>query len=229
MAYFHGGGWVLGDLDTHDALCRALANASGARVVAVQYRLAPEHPHPAALEDAWAVTSWLAAETSGPLMIGGDSAGAHLSTCIAARARGSAVQLAGQLLVYPVVDLSSFEHESYEKFAEGYFLTRDAMHWFAKHYLPADADRTDPDISPLLRSDLSGLPPAIVVVAECDVLHDEAIAYVDRLKGAGCKVDLLRYEEVIHGFFAMPGAIPEGRKAMRDVGRIMDEWTGSNR
>lgn len=218
LLYCHGGGWVLGNLDTHDAPCRGLANASGLRVVAVDYRLAPEHPHPAALEDAWAATCWLDRATHGPLFVGGDSAGGHLATNIAARARASSVSVAGQLLVYPVTDLSRFDTASYDTYAEGYWLTRAAMEWFRGHYLPAGTDRTDPDVSPLLREELSGMPTAVIVTAECDVLRDEGVAYGERLHQAGCEVTHLEYDGVIHGFFAMPDVIPEGRRAMTESG-----------
>lgn len=226
LVYFHGGGWVMGDLDTHDAPCRGVANAAGFRVMAVQYRLAPEHRHPAALDDAWAATQWMAGQAPGRLFVGGDSAGGHLATCVAARARGSEVKLEGQLLVYPVTDLSRLDTESYVDFAEGYWLTSAAMVWFRDHYLGQGGDPEDPDASPLLRDDLSGMPPAVLIAADCDVLKDEGRVYADRLLSAGGVVDYRFYDGVIHGFFAMPGAIPEGRQAIEDAGRALKALVG---
>jgi acetyl esterase len=219
LVYFHGGGWVLGNLDTHDALARGLANASGLRVVATDYRLAPEHPHPAALEDAWAAVRWARSQEEGALLVGGDSAGGHLATCVAARARGTELDLAGQLLIYPVTDLASFETPSYEEFAEGYWLTRPGMAWFRGHYVPASTSLRDPDVSPLYREDLTGLPPAVIMAAECDVLRDEGAAYARRLEEeGGCQVTYRRYQGVIHGFMALAGVIPEGRTAIQEAG-----------
>jgi len=218
LVYFHGGGWVLGSLDTHDALCRGLANASGVRVVATGYRLAPEHPHPAALEDACTATAWAADRWAGPVVVGGDSAGGHLATCVAARARGTALRLSGQLLIYPVTDLASFDTPSYAAFAEGYWLTRAGMAWFRRHYLPEGTAAADPDVSPLRRTDLAGLPPALIVAAECDVLRDEGAAYARRLEEAGCEADYRLYDGVIHGFMALAGAIPEGGVAIHETG-----------
>lgn len=217
LVYFHGGGWVLGNLDTHDGLCRALANASGFQVTAVDYRLAPEHPHPAALEDAWAATRWMVDQAWGPVIVGGDSAGGHLATCVAARARDTEVRLAAQLLVYPVTDLSRFDTTSYDTYADGYWLTRASMDWFRDHYLAPGTDPRHPDVSPLLREDVGGMPPALVVAAECDVLRDEGRAYAERLRQAGCPVDYRHYAGVIHGFFAMPDIIPEGRRAIAEA------------
>jgi acetyl esterase len=221
IVYFHGGGWVLGNLDTHDALCRGLANASGLRVMATDYRLAPEAPHPAALEDAWAATTWLADKEPGALVVGGDSAGGHIATNVAARARGSAVQIAAQLLIYPVTDLSRFDTPSYETFREGYWLTKASMGWFRDHYVPSGSDTRHPDVSPLYREDLSGMPPAVVVGAACDVLADEGRSYTDRLVEAGCDVQYRCWDDVIHGFAAMPGSIQEGRDALGWAGEAI--------
>jgi acetyl esterase len=215
IAYFHGGGWVLGNLDTHDALCRALANASRLRVMATDYRRAPEARHPAAIEDACYATTWLSDEEEGPLIVAGDSCGGHIATAVAARSRASEVEVAGQLLVYPVTDLTRFDRPSYETFAEGYWLTRAAMGWFRGHYVSEDADLTDAEISPICREDLGGMPPAVFVAAGCDVLLDEGRAYADRLREAGCPVVHRSWEGVIHGFVAMPGTFPEGRQALQ--------------
>lgn len=226
IVYYHGGGWVLGDLDTHDALCRALANASGLRVMATEYRLAPEHPHPAALDDAWTAASWLAECEAGPLVVGGDSAGGHMATTVAARARRGHLEIAAQLLIYPVTDLRCFDTHSYGEFAEGYWLTKASMEWFRRHYLPEDVDRSSPDASPLHREDLGGMPPAVVLAAACDVLLDEGRAYADRLLEAGCDVQYRLYDRVIHGFAAMPGLIPEGREGIVWVGEALRRCLG---
>jgi acetyl esterase len=226
MAYFHGGGWVLGDLDTHDALCRGLANASGFRVMATHYRRAPEARHPAAIEDAWTATTWLAQEESGPLLVGGDSCGGHMATVVAARSRTSGMALAAQLLVYPVTDLGRFDRPSYDTFAEGFWLTRASMAWFRGHYLPQDADVTDPDVSPLRREDLHAMPPAVVVAAGCDVLLDEGLAYAERLREAGGLVAYQCWDGVIHGFVAMPDAFPEAREALRWASGELRRLTG---
>lgn len=218
VVYFHGGGWVMGNLDTHDALCRSLANASGLRVMATDYRLAPEAPHPAALEDAWAATTWMATKEPGPLVVGGDSAGGHIATNVAARARGSEVRIGAQLLIYPVTDLSRLDTPSYAAYEDGYWLTKAAMAWFRDHYVPASVDLRHPDVSPLYRDDLAGMPPAVVLAASCDVLFDEGRAYADRLAEAGCDVQYRVWDDVIHGFAAMPAAIPEGRESLAWAG-----------
>ena len=227
ISYFHGGGWVLGDLDTHDALCRALANASGLRVMATDYRRAPEAPHPAPIDDAWVATSWLSEQESGPLMVGGDSCGGHIATTVAARSRGSALGLVAQLLIYPVTDLSSFDTRSYGAYAEGHWLTKASMGWFRDHYLGVGVDRTDPDVSPLHREDLSDMPAAVVVAAGCDVLLDEGRAYADRLLEAGCHVEYRRFDRVIHGFAAMPGTFPEGREAIEWAAALLRLHAGA--
>lgn len=221
LVYLHGGGWVLGDLDTHDALCRALTNATGLRVMAVRYRLAPENPYPAALEDAWAATRWLAERESGALAVGGDSAGGHLATCVAARARGTALAIGAQLLIYPVTDLSELSTSSYRKYGEGYWLTARAMAWFRSHYVPPGTALDDPDVSPLLRPDLAGMPPAVVVTAGFDVLRDEGEAYAERLRAAGNEVLHRCYEGVIHGFMSLPGLLPQADRALSEAGEAL--------
>jgi acetyl esterase len=228
IGYYHGGGWVFGNLDTHDALCRGLANASGLRVMATAYRLAPEAPHPAALRDAWAATSWLSERETGPLVVAGDSAGGHIATNMAARARGSTLRIAAQLLIYPVTDLSRLDTPSYVRYGEGYWLTRASMEWFRGHYLSGSAPKDDPEISPLCREDLTGLPPAVVVAAACDVLVDEGRAYAERLASAGCETRYRAWEGVIHGFAAMPGTIPEGAEALRWAGSELRRLLGSS-
>jgi len=225
LVYFHGGGWVLGSLQTHDGVCRALANAADCVIVSVDYRLAPEHGYPAAPEDCWAATAWVAANaaTIGAdgtrLAIGGDSAGGNLAAVVALMARergGPAIRF--QLLVYPVTDYN-FETASYRDNAEGYLLTIGDMRWFWNHYLaaPGAAAGADPFASPLRASSLAGLPPALVVTAEYDPLRDEGEAYARRLQEAGVSATLSRYDGQIHGFFSMSDLLDAGKAAVREA------------
>lgn len=224
MVYYHGGGWVLGDLETHDGFCRTLAVETPCVVLSVDYRLAPEDPYPAAPEDCYAALLWAAehvVELGGradQILVGGDSAGGNLAavTALLARDRGGPT-LAGQLLLYPVTDMAHVETESYRSFAEGYFLTRDSMLWFRDHYLPNPADWTQPEASPLLASDLAGLPPAIVITAGFDPLRDEGNDYAARLTAAQVSVRHTCYDNLIHGFYIMMGRIPAARRAMSDT------------
>jgi acetyl esterase len=224
LVYFHGGGWVVCDLDTHDAVCRAIARRAGAVVVAVDYRLAPEYKFPAAIDDCYAATEWVAANAvrlridPRRIAVGGDSAGGTLSTVMCLKARGEGgPALALQVLVYPVMNLASFETESYREFAEGYYLTRAEMEWFRGHYLAGIEDAQNPYASPLLAPDLRGLPPALVITAECDTLRDEGEAYAMRLAAAGVDVTCTRYAGMIHPFFSLFGALRQGRRAIEQV------------
>lgn len=220
LVYLHGGGWVIGGLDTHDATCRALASGSGCTVVSVDYRLAPEHPYPAALEDAYAALCQVAERAdalgvdAARIAVGGDSAGGNLAaaTALVARDRGGP-RLAAQLLVYPVTD-ADFSRPSYRDNAKGYFLERAAMEWFWGHYVPDPERRREPYASPLRAPDCAGLPPALVVTAEYDPLRDEGEAYAERLREAGVEVTCTRYAGMIHGFFAMSALVDGGKRAM---------------
>ena len=221
LVYFHGGGWVLCDLDTHDTTCRALARKAGAVVVAVDYRLAPEHRFPAAVVDCCAATRWVAANAERlgidprRIAVGGDSAGGNLATVTALKFRDEdGPPLALQVLVYPVTNLACFDTPSYTEFAEGYYLSRAEMEWFRGHYLANAQDGLSPDASPLLAPDLHGLPPALVITAECDTLRDEGEAYARRLAEAGVDVTCTRYAGMVHPFFSLPGAIGGGRRAI---------------
>ncbi|MCG8590974.1 MAG: alpha/beta hydrolase [Proteobacteria bacterium] len=220
VVYFHGGGFVVGDLDTHDTQCRHLAREAGCAVVAVDYRLAPEHPFPAGVDDALAVTRWLAERGSdwgldpGRLAVAGDSAGGNLAAVTALRCRTeSGPSLRHQLLVYPVTD-HAFDTPSYAENAEGYFLTRNHMRWFWGHYLAQPQDGERAEASPLRAPDLSGLAPATVVTAEFDPLRDEGEAYAARLREAGNEVHLERFDGMIHGFFGMQDAVDRAREAL---------------
>ena len=224
LVYFHGGGWVVCDLDTHDAVCRAIARRAGAVVVAVDYRLSPEYKFPAAVEDCYTATEWVAANAASlavdprRIAVGGDSAGGNLSAvmCLKSRDEGGPM-LALQVLVYPVTNLASFDTPSYREFAEGYYLTRAEMEWFRGHYLARTEDAQSPYASPLLAPDLRGLPPALVITAECDTLRDEGEAYAKRLAEAGVEVACTRYGGMIHPFFSLGAAFSQGRRAIEQV------------
>lgn len=179
LVYLHGGGWVVGSLDTHDSTCRALARRTPCRVVAAGYRLAPEDPFPAAVEDSWAVLQAVARESATPVAVGGDSAGGNLSAVLARRARDAGLPLALQLLIYPVTDTDQTT-ASYRANGTGHGMTQRDMEWFLHHYA-GDGDRLHPDLAPLRAPSLAGVAPAHVQVAELDVLHDEGVAYAERL------------------------------------------------
>lgn len=223
LVYFHGGGFVMGNIETHDPLCRLLANRIGCIVVSVDYRLAPEHQFPAAVEDAYAATQWVAAnatEINGDpkrIAVGGDSAGGNLATVVAliARDRGEPT-LVYQLLLYPVTDATQSQ-ASYEEYREGYLLTKDDMIWFFNHYFSSDTDTKNPYLSPLWAPDVKGLPPALVITAEFDPLRDEGEAYATRLQEAGVPVVCCRYNGMIHGFCLMPEILDQGKKAIEKI------------
>jgi acetyl esterase/lipase len=222
--YFHGGGWVIGDLETHDVLCRQLTAASAASVVSVDYRLAPEHKFPAAADDAWAATRWIVAHAAelgldaGRLAVGGDSAGGNLAAVAALMARdagGPAIRQ--QVLIYPVTDVMR-ETGSYADFAEGYMLTRDSMRWFIAHYLRSRDDARDWRVSPLRVPSLAGLPPALIVTAGFDPLRDEGEMYAGRLRDAGVMVDYVCYGGMVHGFAGMGKLIDTAQRAVSLIG-----------
>ena len=204
LVYFHGGGWVLGNLNTVDGVCATLARQAGVTVVSVDYRLAPEHPFPAAVDDAWAATAWAHAAreqfgSSGRLAVGGDSSGGNLAAVVARRARDEGMEIVLQLLVYPVTD-ADLDTVSYLDNASGYWLTREGMVWFWDQYVP-EGDRFHPDASPLRADDVSGVAPSVVITAEFDPLRDEGEAYAARLEQAGVPVTLRRYDGLVHGFY----------------------------
>jgi acetyl esterase len=219
LVYLHGGGWVIGSLDTHDQSARQLANRGECSVLSVDYRLAPEHVFPAAVEDSWIATAW-AAERYDQVAVGGDSAGGNLAAVMALRARDRGLDLALQLLVYPVTDFD-FETESYCAFAEEYGLTREAMRWFWERYVPDAARRADPDASPLRADSLAGTAPAVVVLARCDVLYSEGLAYARRLEEEGVPVTLLDYDGQIHGFYRMPALLDDAGAAIDASGPLL--------
>jgi acetyl esterase len=224
LLFFHGGGWVICSLDTHDNTCRALANRARCLVISVDYRLAPEAEFPAAVRDAYAAAQW-AVENAGDLngdptrvAVGGDSAGGNLSAALALMARDEGgPPLVYQLLIYPVTDVHTFDRDSYREYTEGYVVTREEMAWYRDHYLQDVEEARDPYVSPLLCPDLSGLPAAHVVTAEYDVLRDEGEAYARRLKEAGNAVTCTRYNGMVHGFMSMDGAVDKAGVALTEV------------
>lgn len=223
VTYLHGGGWVLGDLDTHDPVCRRLANAVGATVVAVDYRLAPEHPYPAALDDTRAALAWTAAAFPGrPHVVAGDSAGASLAggAALCARDNGGP-SLAAQLLIYPATD-PGMTMPSIMQNGEDYFLTARDMAWFYDQYLPERAARSEPVVDLLRAPDLAGLPPAVVVTAEFDPLRDEGEAYADRLRAAGVPVRHVPGPGLIHGYFAFLGVVERADQRSREALEALD-------
>ncbi len=201
IVYFHGGGWVVGDLESHDVPCRALSARTSREVVAVDYRLAPEHVFPAAIDDAVAVSRAFAKQH--PLVVAGDSAGGHLAAVVARRFANEGTPLAGQLLIYPVTDCTT-ERPSYETYATGHLLSRASMRSYRQTFLPDEPQRALPDASPLLAPAVR-TAPAFILLAECDVLHDEGVAYAEKLKAEGTSVTLDVVPGVTHGFFSLQG------------------------
>ncbi len=211
IVFFHGGGWVIGTIDTHDVVCRALCAAASAVVVSVGYRLAPEHRFPAASDDCVAATEWVAANAStigvdaARLAVCGDSAGGHLAAVVCQQARDAGgPAIAAQALVYPVTDIASLDRPSMTENGDGYLLTADAMRWFIGHYTPDEAVRTDPRCSPL-RGELADLPPAIVFTAEYDPLRDEGVEYADAMVAAGSHAEHVRVAGQVHTYFTQVG------------------------
>lgn len=222
LVYFHGGGYVIGSLKSHDCVCRTLCVEANCIVISVDYRLAPEHKYPAAIDDCWAATRWVAENAASlgididRLAVGGDSAGGNLAAvvCLKAKAAG-APQLVHQLLIYPGTDMSC-SFPSHETFGQGYRLTNELIDWFYELYFELDSDIDHWQASPLNAEDLSGLPPAFVLSAGFDPLQDEDKAYADKLGQAGVQVKYSHYEGMLHGFIAMPGALDKAREALSE-------------
>lgn len=220
LVYFHGGGFVIGDLESHDGVCRWLCEKAGCLVVSVGYRLAPEHRFPAAVDDAYAATAWVAAEAEAlggdrsRIAVGGDSAGGSLATVVCHLARDNGGPAIGfQMLFYPVTDWTCSQ-PSHAVLAEGYRLTRRLIDWFAALYLPNPADRSDPRASPLFAADFAGLPAALITTAGFDPLCDEGVAYGQKLSAAGVAVEHVRYDGMLHGFMGYPGFFDTARVAL---------------
>lgn len=221
LVFYHGGGYVIGNLDTHDGLCRMLANDSGVRVIAVDYRLAPEAKFPAAIDDAFAALNWIVANAAKlgvdarHVAVGGDSAGGGLSAAVTQLARAKGPKLSFQLLFFPVTQVME-KTESMHANKEGYFLELATLEWFYEHYgVSAVVDKTDPRISPLLAKDFSGLPPAYITTAQYDPLHDEGVHYAEKLRAAGVKVEHIDYPGLVHDFIYLQTFLPQAGAAMK--------------
>ena len=228
IVYFHGGGWVVGSLESADASCRILANRSRCVVISIDYRLAPETKFPGAVDDAYAATKWVADNAAElridpeRIAVGGASAGGNLAAAVAlvAREKGGP-EIAFQLLTVPVTELSS-KAESHREFATGYGLSAADMQWFGRHYVRTEADADDPRAS-VLRADLHDLPPAFVITAECDPLRDDGEAYAEKLRELGIAARYKRYPGMFHGFMSFPAVLPEGAEAFEDAGKALRE------
>ena len=227
LLYLHGGGWVVGDLDTHDSVCRALARRAGCVVLALDYRLAPENPFPAAVDDAWAGLNWLrdhAAEVGADpdrIAVGGDSSGGNLSAVLALRARDrGGPRLAAQVLIYPVTDCD-FNTTSYREAATGYGLTSESMAWYWDNYIADSERRRSPDASPMRAQDHTGLAPALIITCELDPLASEGIAYAELLKKSGVSVEHIHELGMIHGYIRMAGVTSRTSKSWDDCARFL--------
>ncbi|MET0729279.1 MAG: alpha/beta hydrolase [Acidimicrobiales bacterium] len=227
LLWFHGGGWVLGDLESGDSTCRALANRAGCVVVSVDYRCAPEEKAPAAIDDSLTALTWTVenAELLGVdatrVAVGGESAGGNLAALLCQRVRDEfGPDIDFQLLIYPVTDLT-MSHPSVEENGEGYFFTKDTLQWFIGQYLDPEDDPKDPALSPLHAASLANLPPALVITAEFDPLRDEGEAYAVRMQEAGVTTQLVRYDGQIHGFVGMATTLDDGRHALELAGAAL--------
>lgn len=222
VAYFHGGGFTIGGIETHDIPCQHLAAGAGAIVVSTEYRLAPEHKFPSAFEDAIAAADWIhthAKELGGDpdrFAVAGDSAGGNLAAGVCHHARNTGgPPIRFQLLIYPTVD-AGMEHPSVKENGDGLFLSAETMKWFYDHYATGPDDRLDPRMSPLLAANFEGLPPALIITAEYDVLRDEGEAYGEKLRAAGVPVTVSRYGGMCHAFFQLGGVLDDARRAMTE-------------
>jgi acetyl esterase len=228
LVYLHGGGWVIGSLDTHDSACRALAARTPCRVVAVDYRLAPEHPFPSGLEDGWAVLQAVAAGEQGPVAVGGDSSGGNLAAVLALRARDAGIPLALQVLIYPVTD-ADLNTRSYRDYASGHGMSSADMEWFWNHYM-GDRDRFIAEASPLRHKSLVGVAPAFIELSEYDVLHDEGVAYGNRLKEEGVPVEVVEQAGMLHGFIRQAGIFDRTPVVWDQIaGALREAFAGAGR
>lgn len=235
IVYFHGGGWVVGSVDTHDDLCRRIARVAGAAVLSVDYRLAPEHPFPAAVEDAYDAVAYAFSHAADlgvdpvRISVAGDSAGGNLAAAVAIAARDKrSFSLEKQVLLYPVMD-ADFSTPSYRELGTGLNLTRDAMKWYWDQYAPSTADRENPLAAPLREKTLGGLPPALVLTAEFDPLRDEGEQYAHRLRQEGTPVRLVRMPETLHGFALLTDLFPEAHEAVSAIADFLADRPGNER
>lgn len=233
LVFFHGSGFVLCSLDTHDGVCRNLCSAAGCVVVSVDYRLAPEHKFPAGAEDCYAATKWSAAHAReldadpARMAIAGDSAGGNMVAVAALMIRDKGgPELRGQLMIYPVTDYYKPGHPSYVDNAEGYGLTAAGMRWFWHHYLNSETEADNPYVSPLRASNLRGVPSALIITAEYDVLRDEGERYGKRLAEAGVATKITRYDGMHHGFFQMYGIVDKAKDALEESAAWLKERQG---
>lgn len=224
LLYYHGGGWVIGSIHSNDTLARKLARRSGAVTVSVGYRLAPENPFPAAVDDAYAALHWArdhAVLINGDpqrIAVSGDSAGGNLAAIVAQMSKDHGPKIAAQVLLYPVTDVSRMDTESYNHFKKGFFLEKTKMEQFRAVYVPLKENWTDPKVSPLLAENFKGLPPALVITCEFDPLRDEGEAYAEKMKQAGVPVTLNRYKGMIHGFASLGLFLPQADEALNRIG-----------
>jgi acetyl esterase len=227
LIYFHGGGFVVGGLESHDGVCRLLAAEGGFKVIAVDYRLAPEHAFPAAVDDAWTAFQWIEAHAAhlgvdgGRIAVGGEDSGGMLAAIITQLARGTATPgIACQMLLFPHTQVGG-ETSSMQEFAVGYFLERRTIEFFSSLYLPPGTDRNAPKVSPLRAKDFSGLPPAYVMLGGFDPLHDEGLAYAEKLMAAGVKVTIADYSDMVHCFIYLQTVLPEAHEAVAKAARAV--------
>jgi acetyl esterase len=232
LVYFHGGGWVIGDLDTHDAVCRTLANGARCAVFSVEYRKAPEAPFPAAVDDCFSALSFVSANSNSlkinprQIAVGGDSAGGNLATVMALMAReAGAPAISFQLLIYPGADMR-MKHPSIKRNGEGYLLTEKVMAYFRGHYVPREADWLDWRVSPLLAKSLKGLPPAFLLTAGFDPLVDEGKEYAERMQKEGVQVEYKNYPDMVHGFVTMGRVLDTANAALADCARALKKAWG---
>jgi acetyl esterase len=229
VVYFHGGGFVVGDLDTHDALCRRLSSDTRMRFLSVEYRLAPEHPFPAGINDAVDTIRFVLDHLSefddpeAELIVMGDSAGATLMTVACALTKNEKLGIAAQVVIYPTLGPELFT-DSVHQYGEGYVLNIEHLRYDYELYLDGWTDNSDPRVTPLMFTDLKGAPPAIVVVAECDPLRDEAVAYAGLLEHFGVRVELLEAEGMIHSFLRLPTIVPEAKDIVDDLAEHMHRY-----
>jgi acetyl esterase len=233
FVYYHGGGYVCGSRESYDAVCRLLTRESGCVVASVDYRLAPEFPAPGPFEDCWAATEWLVAHAAElgadatRLAIGGDSAGGGIAANVALKARDTGgPAIAHQLLVYPNVT-NGADSESFRKYGEGHFLTAERIAFYYRSYIPTKEHAETPYTYALRAESLRGLPPATIVLAECDPLYDQGVAYAERLRADGVPVELRVYEGMIHAFFSFIGIFDDGRRAVTEAGRAVGAALGT--
>ena len=227
LIYFHGGGFVVGSLESHDGLCRLFTAEGGFKVIAVDYRLAPEHPWPAAVDDAWAATQWIEQNAAsigvdaGRIAVGGESAGGMLAAIVTQMAKEKGgLKLVYQLLLFPNTQIGG-ETSSLNEFAVGYFLERRTLEHFNSLYLPPGVDKNAANISPLRARDFAGLPPAYVMLAGYDPLHDEGLAYAEKLRAAGVKVTIADYPDLVHGFIYLQTVLPQAHDAMAKAAKAV--------